>query len=322
MRRGNWCGAAACVVACVSLTGLRAARGAPAFEPGEAPARAAGAVTGVGSAKAERQPDLLRVQFQLTGEGKDVKEALARLREREKVTREKLARLGAAGKAVEVAEPRLAVAAAGAQAQLNNLIRMRSGRVGGAAGPATGPAQQPVRVTAAARAEWPLAAKTTEEFLVLAQDLQTKVAAAELVPKDAASNLTPEQQEELEEQALLGEAGGQVLQQGPHFLYVSKVSPEDRAKLTAEAFAKAREEATRLAKAAGAELGPIRQLTSTAGTDEPDALMYGQPDPFAYARAAYAAAQPRADDTDDEAAAAQPGRVTYRVTVSASFAIR
>lgn len=193
-----------------------------------------------------------------------------------------------------------------------------------AAAPATGPAQQPVRVSASARAEWPLAAKTNDEFLALAQDLQTKVKAADLMPKDANSNLSPEEQEELEEQALMGEAAGQMQQQGPLFLYVSNVSPDDRAKLTADAFARAREEALRLARAAGADLGPVRQLTSTAGTEDTNPQMYpGHFDPFAYARAAYGVQPPQAADSDAaEATATQPGLVTYRVTVSASFSLR
>jgi hypothetical protein len=181
-----------------------------------------------------------------------------------------------------------------------------------------------VRVSASARVEWPLAAKTTEEFLVLAQDLQTKITAADLVPKADKSNLTPEELEELEEQAMMGEAAGQMQQQGPVFQYVSKVSPEDRAKLTADAFAKAREEATRLAKAAGAELGPIRQLTSTAATEDAGQPAYGG-DPFAYAQAMYYGGvrpTPPTDADASEATASQPGKVTYRVTVSASFSIK
>jgi hypothetical protein len=168
-----------------------------------------------------------------------------------------------------------------------------------------------------------LAAKTNDEFLILAQDLQTRIKAADVVPKGAKPNLTPEEQEELEEQAMMGDAAGQMQQQGPVFLYVSKVSPEDRAKLTADAFAKAREDAARLAKAAGAQLGPIRQLTSTAAEDA-DQAYSGQMDPFAYARAMYGGVQPHpAGDTDAaEATATHPGKVTYRVTVSASFSIQ
>ena len=50
----------------------------------------------------------------------------------------------------------------------------------------------------------------------------------------------------------------------PVFLFVSKVSAEDRDKALASAFAKARESASQLAKAAGSQIGNLRQLTVTS----------------------------------------------------------
>src|SRR5436305_1042665 len=50
-------------------------------------------------------------------------------------------------------------------------------------------------------------------------------------------------------------------------LYVTRISPEERAKLMAEAYGKAKDEAARLARAAGTDLGKVQTLTSTAGSD-------------------------------------------------------
>src|SRR4051812_5222260 len=50
-----------------------------------------GTVTAIGTATVERKPDVVRMQVELSAEGKDVKEALASLKSQEKAVREKLA---------------------------------------------------------------------------------------------------------------------------------------------------------------------------------------------------------------------------------------
>ena len=59
-----------------------------------------------------------------------------------------------------------------------------------------------------------------------------------------------------EEQAKPGE---------PRFLFVARLSPQDRQTALADAFAKAKLQAAELAKAAGAGLGPMTGLSETAG---------------------------------------------------------
>ena len=282
-----------------------------------------GAVTGSGTVTLTRQPNVLRMTLEVTGEGKDVKEALAKLKAQEKAVREKLAGLGAAEGSVKFEDARINAAAAARQAQMEQMIRMRTGR--GGKPPTTGPAQPPVNVAATLTVDWPLKAQSAVDLLVEAHDLQAKVRAAKLVEPAAAAGGTPEELEEAEERLglVMNENGANPGE--PTFLYVSKLSDDERAKATAEAFKKAKEEAARVAKAAGADLGSLRQLTSEAGAAM-DTNPYGGGFDYSspYGRAMFGAMQRQAAGAGDaaEAVGAQPGKVSYRVTVSASFALK
>lgn len=275
-----------------------------------------GAVTGTGSAKLERTPELLRIQFDLSADGKDVKDALTKLRDKEKSTREKLAKLGAVEKAVKVEESRMGVSSPEQQMMM---ARMRGGRP--QARPATGPST--VQVTATVRAEWKLNARAADEMLVEAQDLTAKIKAADLLGKlDAKKATTPEEQEEAEERVLMAQANGQAVAEDVAPQFVSPISEEERTKLLADAFAKAKSDAVRLAKAAGADLGPIRQLSGMAigGVDEQSGRYNDYQMRMMYGRGGQS---PPADSDDSaEAIGMTPGKVTYRVSVTASFALK
>ena len=65
-----------------------------------------GTITGTGSATIARQPNLLRMQIELNAEGRDIKEALTKLRAGEAAARRKLLDLGAN-------EPSVALSAVG-----------------------------------------------------------------------------------------------------------------------------------------------------------------------------------------------------------------
>jgi uncharacterized protein YggE len=287
-------------------------------------AAAAGTVTGTGTARLERRPDLLRVQFELTAEGNTMKDALAQLRAKEKTAREKLAKLGAADAAVRVDEPRSAGGGdQDPQAQMNRMLRMRMGQ--GQNKPATGPAQPAAKVTARVRAEWKLPAGSADELLVAAQDLTAKIKTADLPAKGEKKALSPEEQEAAEEQAMMAQVGGQAGggdELAPAF--VSRVSEEDRAKLLAEAYGRAKRDAARLAKAAGSDLGPVRQVSAAAGGGDDASNPYSQMVRAQMAMMNGDAQQaPQSDDADAvEAVGTAPGPVTYQVSVSASFAIK
>jgi uncharacterized protein YggE len=294
---------------------------------GQTPGASEGLVTGNGTTTIQRPADVLRIQVDVPGEGKDAREAIAKLREAEKAAREKLTALGASADSVKLAPPRVASVdgasqATGQRAMIERMIRARTGQ-GGDKAATTAPAAPSVKVVATLTAEWPLKGQSPDDRLVEAMELQGKVKAAQLVPQPAAKELTPEEQEEAEENAAMFDAmGGEggAAPGEPVFMFVAKLSDADRAKAMAQAFADAKTDATHLAKAAAAGLGPLRQLTGTATAvteDETDADNFM----MNYVYAAMQRQRPAGSGEPTEAVGSQPGNVSYRVTVSASFAL-
>jgi uncharacterized protein YggE len=291
---------------------------APLSARGQATPGPDGTVTANGTASIERNPELLRMQVALSAEGKDAREALTKLKDQEQAAREKLKKLGAAEASIDFGDPQ--AMAGDRRQQMEQMIRQRTGR----ARPTTGPAQPGVTISVTLKAEWPLKGRAAEDLLVEAQELQGKVKAANLTSAAAAKPKTPEEEEEAEEAAALQTQNGEANPNEAAYFFVSKISDEDRAKATADAFKKARAEAERLAKASGTELGALRQLTGNAG---PDLDRYANMNEYGgqYQRYFYGMMQRmQQGETPDsgEAIGIQPGKVTYRVMVAASFALK
>jgi hypothetical protein len=160
---------------------------------------------------------------------------------------------------------------------------------------------------------------------VLVQELQDKIKAADLAGLKEFEKGTPQEEELAEENPEVNFRGdpNEAKRGEPLFLFVARVSDDERAKALAEAFRKAKRQAARLAEAAGTELGTLRHLdgqsTGVPGDDSPP---YYNP----YAMRALRALQgAQADDTEErsrEAVATQAGPVTYRVAVTAAFALK
>jgi len=268
------------------------------------------AITGIGVGTLKRPPDVLRVQVQLSAEGKTLKEALAKLAAHREACKKKLAGLGAKEDSITFEDAKIDTPDPRMEQQAM-MMRQRGGRR-----PTTSPAAgaAPARVAVMVKAEWPIAAGAPEELLITGQELQNKIKAADIADTKTASL---EEQERLEEMA----GGNDPSEQGPppgqpSFLYVAKVSDEQRAQVMADAFKKAKASAAELAKAAGAELGALKQLQTQPAPDaeQYQMMQYARYNPFMYQQAA--------NPDPGEAVAMQPGPVTVRMSVSASFAIK
>jgi uncharacterized protein YggE len=259
-----------------------------------------GVVTASGQATIKAQPELVRITIELSGQGKDAKEALSKLSEETELARTKLAGLGVTDDAVKLGDPTLG--AAGSDARALALAMMQSGKT---AGPA---AAQTSRVSAIIEARVPLKGTSPQDKLVEAAELMQKAKLA------FARQLTPEEQEIVEE--MQQRAPGQVQPGEPQFLFVHVISAQERSKATADALAQARESASRLAQAAGAKLGPIQHLSENASSQSPapgdDYTNY-------YARALGLPGAPAAEA--NEAASPSLGPVTFVVSVSVGYAL-
>jgi uncharacterized protein YggE len=291
------------------LAGLLPASLALAASAG--PAGPAGSISGSGTARLIQQPDTLRLQVELSAEGKELKDALANLRKLQGSIRPQLVSLGAAEESISMGDARIQQAAD----QRGQMEQMMRARMGGARKPAAKPQTPPVTVLASLTAEWPLKEADPDQTLIFASGVRAKVTA--LVSRTARP-LTPEEQERMEEEAGMMMSGidDEPRPGEPVFLYVKKVSPEARAKAMAEAFADAREQARHLAAAAGVQLGPVQHLSASV---TPDYSQYQSDNPYTQ-RMMYSIMRGAAQEAStDEAIAANPGAVVLLVTVRAAF---
>ncbi len=183
-------------------------------------------------------------------------------------------------------------------------------------------------------ATWPLAGDTTEKLLLAAEGWREKVKAAELAGGKEAPKLSPEEQEVAEEMAAQAASNGgneeEPVKPGePHFVFVARLSPQDRQTALAEAFTKAKAQAAELAKAAGAGFGAMTGLSGDGGTGGMGALAgmnaSWRYNPYA-ARENYEWLQQVAqtaggEEQQGEAMAPKPDGIAFDFAVNATFAV-
>lgn len=276
-----------------------------------------GAVTGTGRAVITRQPEILRLQMVVTADGKDITDATQKLKDAKASMTKKLTDLGAAEKSIQFGPTQVG---AGEDPRQQYMQRMVMRNRPGAKAPEK---PKTVTVSASLKAEWPLKAAGADDLVVMGYTLQEKISASGLAKKDA-KQLTPEEQEALEEaQAMAAANGGSATPGEPTFRYVSKVSEAEEAKAMADAFSQAKSDAARIAKATGSELGTLIHVASS--TDTPG--VSGDDDPMAFQRMMVMrqmAGESGAPGSTppNEAISAQAGPLELRITVTASFSIK
>jgi uncharacterized protein YggE len=291
------------------------------------PLDAHGSVSGMGTAELKRAPEFMRLKIVITTKGKDMKEALASLKDRVTAARTQVAALGADKASITTDEPQLATENNDRRRQMEMMMaqRMRGGRRPAGKKEETKP---PVSVSTTLSAQWSLKGSTGEQLLVAATALQDKIKAADLAGTKEQSKLSPEEQELADE--LAGEqaamfSGDDTPKPGePIFMFVAPISTAERDALLADGFKKAKERAGQLAKAAGVELGPLRTLNDNEVDASDEMMMNGM---YGGGGAAYRMMQmmrgargPQADLS--EAIGIQPNQVVIRVMVTASFDLK
>jgi len=302
----------------------------PARGAAEAGAAEAGTVTGTGRAVLTRPATVLRMQVDVPASGKTVEEALAQLKSKRAALAAKLKTLGAAEGAVKFGDPRLAGAGPAGNAQqryVQQMMRMARGARGGVKKPE---APAVVSVLLPVTAEWTIKAGGAEEAIVAGHKLRESIEKAGLSTK-AEGDAAAKPEEAAEEQELAEEAAGMGDDDGspnaakpgePRFTFVARVSDQDRAAASKEAFDKARAAAAQVAQAAGGKIGRLRSASARVGSaagnedDDPTMAIYAQ-----YMQSTGMGGGESTSDAAGEAAGAEPGLVSLKVTVSATFAL-
>jgi len=285
-------------------------------------------VTGHGIVELDRAPESVRVQVDVLAKGKDVKEALARLKERREAAQGHLERLGASAASFTITRAVIGDEKSERQKQME---MMMGGRVINQGKPAAQkPKQAPlILVSATLKAEIPLKASSPEELMILSHELEEKLKAADLGGLKALKQLSPQDEESAEETPqMMGinvfGMGGEPKRGEPTFTYVSKLSEEAQAKATAQAFQSAKQDAARLARAAGSELGTVHRIEDTsvlAGAAE-ESSPTGALASFYRSMFQGETTGPKSTPHGGEAVGTQPGKVSYRVAISATFSLK
>jgi uncharacterized protein YggE len=279
-------------------------------------------VTGTGTVEVKRLPEALRVQVEVLAKGKDLKEALSNLKNRKKSAEQQLVKFGFTKEAVRFDEPMLSSDKTDRQRQMEMMVRDRIAKKG-KDDPKNKP-PPPVFVAAILKAEFSLPAAAAEELLLLSHDLQEKIKTADLAGMKDLKPASPQDEELAEEGRDPRTMGmdGEPQRGEPVFLFVSKIPDEVYAKALADAFAKAKRDAGQLARAAGAELDTLHNLQNASratGAEMDDEMAYRM---AIYRQRGYSGTFETGYDQEHVALGAQPGKATFRVTVTASFHLK
>jgi uncharacterized protein YggE len=240
-----------------------------------------GTVSGNGMVHLQRQPMLLRMSVELSGKGKTVQEALSRLKDRREVALLKVEGLKADKDSIEISPPQISAAALQQRQQFEQMLQQRM-RVGGRLGKQV-KLPETVTVSATLTVEWPLSADSPEQLLSSSSELQKAVTEADLAGLKEPQKLSPEEQEFAEEmQEMASQYGGfgesETKPGEAKFVFVARISQEDRQQAMAEAFTKARDSAALLAAAAGRQLGELVNIDGggMGGGDPTNDFYYGE----------------------------------------------
>lgn len=218
-------------------------------------------ISASGASEIARPATTLRMQVDITAEGKTIQDALAGLKAKREALKAQLGQLGSSPDSVSFTSLRLFT---DQSEQARRMEMMMQARMNGGK-PAKAKQEEKVTVAITAKAEWALKGDP-DELLIQSYDLKKKLEAS-LKSKPAAgaapTTNAAEEEEAAEEAATppMGYDSGEVKPGTPVFLYVAKISRDERDKALADAMNKAREQATQTAKAAGVQLGALTQLS-------------------------------------------------------------
>ena len=279
-------------------------------------------VSGSGSVTISKQADTLRVNMDMLVAGKDLKEALALFKDRKEAAKAGLISLGASEKSIQIGDPEIKATQSDRQRQMEMMVRSRMKRGGKKKEVKEKP--QPVSLVARLSAEWAIAGNGIEEVMINCAALQEKIKAADLggvkeAEKKSAKD-DEEASEEMEEMQMHFSNDGESKPGEPIFIYVRRLTEAEKEKAMADAFVRAKTNAAKLAKAAGASLGPINGISSHTSSRDQN---------YRYARQNYQWQQYMQANEDSEnpdpvieAVGPNAGKVTLQVNVTATFHLK
>jgi uncharacterized protein YggE len=285
----------------------------------------AGNISARGSFELKKQPDRIHVEIEVFGKGVDLKEALAKLKIRRQSAQKFLEDLGVPPTSIEFSDPKITTEKTDRQQQMHMMMRRMQIQQGK---PVKEKPKEPPKILVSSdlKAQVQLSAATAEELLMTSHKLEERIKGADLAGMKDLTHLTPQDDEQGQEEMDSDDGNDQQPKRGePIFLYAARLTEDEYTKALAQAFKKAKRQAGQMAKAANVELGPLKHLDSDVAPDNyalasmQEAFMGNQFYYQAVQRMAEAPAGAGADKPTPEAIGIQPGKVVYRINLSAAF---
>ena len=273
-------------------------------------------VSGTGTVEIKRPAEILRVQFDVMARGKNLTDAIEKLKTRREVVIAELAKMGASKDSVFFGDNDVLDEASDRQNQLGRMMASRNRALGKSPKPKT---EALTILYVPIKVDFPLPSNKPDELLVVTRTLQEKIKVAELGGLKTDGKASPEEEEQVEESVGMTGRGGEEQPRGtPTFLYVFKLTEADRKKALSDAFAQAKQDARRLAQAAGMDLGELYKLIDQSQSSvDPDEIMTMMRRDYGYGR--YGNGGMGSLLVGDEAIGMSPGKAAVRVGVVAQF---
>lgn len=278
---------------------------------------APGTVTTSGVATVKMRPTVLRMRIELSEKKPTAEESVQKIKNRQEAVKLQLEAFGAEVGSIVVSPLSLPSGEDNAEQRMRQMAMYQMQSQGRT--PKALQLPKSVNVTSTVTAEWPLAIESDSERLLFVVGLEDKVVEADLAGVKEPKELTPEEEEfqaEMQEMMAQYSYGSNETQPGqPQFVYVAKISDEQRSSALAEAFKQAKAKAQRLADAAGVGLGQLRSLDEGSGAGGPDyASQYME-----YAMAMQRGITSLGEMNKNESISTNPGDITFQVTIQATF---
>ncbi len=244
----------------------------------------------------------------ITIQGSDIHDALAKLKARRDDT-SALEATGADKASIKFSDP-----VEGADGNLTPQQRLMQQMMARNQRPAS---TQPsgVKISSTLTAEWHLPDASPDDSLAGALELEDKIKAA-IAKAGPGDTKTPEEQEVADEMAAQQNTVEGTKPDEPQFVFVHRLSDDERAKILADAFADAQSQARRMASAAGRDLGDVTQISPSNPQAENPASVYVE----AMLGSTNGSASSSLDDA--EISASQVNNVSQSVTLAVTFKLK
>jgi len=279
-------------------------------------------VAGTGQVKIRPKPSSIRMHVELVAKGKTLEDALTNLKERREAALIQLEGLRADMESVKVNAPRISGKQSEQKRRMEQMLMERMRSRGGKVPPGV-KVPRSFTVSATLSAEWPLKVDDNERLLMAAEVLREKVGEADLAGTKEAEKLSPEEEELAEEMAGMSSSyGEEEIKPGePQFVYVARITDDERDKAMADSFAKAKAQAEQLARAANVKLGALIGLSGGGGGQtEIGGSSYGYEQQMYLQRLMGSRGGSSGGDSSNEAMSANPESLSFDFRVTAHFA--